>query len=324
MLFEVMDLAVASPATVSRIGVLFMTPSDLGWMPYITSWTQTFPETVPELVKTKLITLYEACFQKGLTFQRKRCKEPVGCVDIQLATSSAMIFQSILFGPESKVSFETYGEKPDLLERLVEKLWYFSFVWSVGGSCQAQDHEKFDDFAKELMETSGAVAASLHAVDAIRRPCHAGDEGSAIPLDVPGMGTSFDYFVDCTIEGGKFVPWRNIVPSFKYEKDVAYTAILVPTEDTTRFSYLMRTLITVDKPVFVTGMTGTGKTVMVQNLLRSLEPYPDEGVYPRLAISPSRPSERPKLGHDVPLTQSTELSEPHLAPTARDHELKGA
>ena len=58
----------------------------------------------------------------------------------------------------------------------------------------------------------------------------------------------------------------------------------MPTEDTTRFSYLMRTLITVDKPVFVTGMTGTGKTVMVQNLLRSLEPYPDEG---GLAVVPT-------------------------------------
>ena len=101
-------------------------------------------------------------------------------------------------------------------------------------------------------------------------------------------------------------------------------AILVPTEDTTRFSYLMRTLITVDKPVFVTGMTGTGKTVMVQNLLRSLEPYPDEGVYPRLAISAPRPCFRPKLGHDVPLIQSTELSEQHLTHTPRDPRLKGA
>ena len=109
------------------------------------------------------------------------------------------------------------------------------------------------------------------------------EDGAAIPLDVPGMGTSFDYFVDCTVEGGKFVPWRNVVP-VQVQKDTAYTAILVPTEDTTRFSYLMRTLITVDKPVFVTGMTGTGKTVMVQNLLRSLEPYPDEG---GLAVVPT-------------------------------------
>lgn len=32
-----------------------------------------------------------------------------------------------------------------------------------------------------------------------------------------------------------------------------------------------------NKPVFITGMTGTGKTVTVQNLLNSLEPPEEEG-----------------------------------------------
>lgn len=32
-----------------------------------------------------------------------------------------------------------------------------------------------------------------------------------------------------------------------------------------------------NKPVFVTGMTGTGKTVLVQNLLASLEPPEEQG-----------------------------------------------
>ena len=52
MMFEVEDLAVASPATVSRCGMVYMEPVSLGTKPIITSWIKQLPDNI--LKKTKI------------------------------------------------------------------------------------------------------------------------------------------------------------------------------------------------------------------------------------------------------------------------------
>lgn len=42
MVFEVEDLAQASPATVSRCGMVYIDPEDLKFMPYVLSWLDRF------------------------------------------------------------------------------------------------------------------------------------------------------------------------------------------------------------------------------------------------------------------------------------------
>ena len=46
MMFEVEDLSVASPATVSRCGMVYMEPVSIGLRAYFTSWLNTLPEKV--------------------------------------------------------------------------------------------------------------------------------------------------------------------------------------------------------------------------------------------------------------------------------------
>ena len=56
LVFEIGHLKAATPATVSRAGILYINQADLGWNPFVTSWIDT-REVQSE--KANLIILFE-------------------------------------------------------------------------------------------------------------------------------------------------------------------------------------------------------------------------------------------------------------------------
>ena len=234
LLFEIADLKTATPATVSRAGILFINPADLGWLPVVTSWIDT-REIQSE--KANLTILFE--------------KYIPGCLE-------AMKFRFKTITPISEVSY--IHVLCNLLEVLLNekntpadcpKEWYeyffvFACIWAFGG---ALFQDQICDYRLEFSKWWVTEFKSIK---------------------FPSAGTIFDYYLDS--DSKKFCPWTDISKTITFELDpeVPLQNTIVATNETIKYKFFLDMLMDAGKPVMLIGNAGSGKTVLIQDKLKSL------------------------------------------------------
>jgi len=78
-------LSQATPATVSRCGVVYIDPIELGWLPYVSSWIEKLKNDVIQNsieLKNYLMALFENYVDEGFSFIDKHCLELIKQVGI--------------------------------------------------------------------------------------------------------------------------------------------------------------------------------------------------------------------------------------------------
>ncbi|KAB1256908.1 Dynein heavy chain 6; axonemal [Camelus dromedarius] len=120
MLFEVQDLKVASPATVSRCGMVFVDPDELKWMPYVKTWMKS--------VSKKASAAGSSPFAPSHLKPRSK-KASSFCLS------------------RSKDESEDYIEQTKL-NTILCQTFIFCYVWSLGGNLTENYWDSFDTFIR--------------------------------------------------------------------------------------------------------------------------------------------------------------------------------
>ncbi|XP_052086994.1 dynein axonemal heavy chain 1-like isoform X4 [Mytilus californianus] len=271
MMFEVSDLAVASPATVSRCGMVYLEPSYIGLPPFVECWLRKLPEPI-EPYHDQLKDLFDGFLQPVVKFVRKNIREVVDTVDCNIVFSWLKLLECFFtpFVPQ-EASRLRVGDKPipqERLERikeLIEPWFIFSMIWSVGCTGDNDSWTKFSNWVREKMAEMkfGLLFPGEGLVYDYR-------------LDDAGISSSkADELMEEEVVEKKEVCWKNWLigcPEFTITPDTKFSDIIVPTIDNIRSSCILEMLLTNKKSVMSVGPTGTGKTLTIADKLGTKMP----------------------------------------------------
>ncbi|KAM3963287.1 dynein heavy chain at 62B [Aphomia sociella] len=244
MIFEVMDLSQASPATVSRCGMIYMESSSLGFMPFYKSWINTLNPVWLEENEDFIFDMCEWLFDPLVYFVKKYCGQLVTGGEVNLVISSLrlieMLMDNAIEGEEDTKYTRTW-----LLASFMSAM-----VWGIGGILNIDSREKFDDLVKEYFRGEKGIPGKLDRLD----------------ISIPSEGLLIDHYY--MYKGkGCWKPWPEAVKTVQVKEQINLLQTVIPTIETEKYIFLLKLHTKFSKPLLLIGPTGTGKSFYVQNFL---------------------------------------------------------
>uniref|UniRef100_A0A672TR52 Dynein axonemal heavy chain 3 n=1 Tax=Strigops habroptila TaxID=2489341 RepID=A0A672TR52_STRHB len=212
LIFEPADLEEASPATVSRCGMIYMDLQELGWKPLKDSYMNTLPPNLQEE-------------------HRELVRDLIFYTDLIKINFKVMFTICPLEGRHAE-------------SKLFEGLFLFALVWTIGGIIDADSRKKFDLFYRDLLMGMNDENPRPNSVKLTR---------------------------------------NNIFP----EKGACVSELIIPTVETARQMFFLKTYVEHNVPLLFVGPTGTGKTAITNNFLLQL---PKEKYMPNFITFSARTS----------------------------------
>lgn len=238
LVFEIRDLKHATPATVSRAGILYISTDDgTQWRSLINSWIKT--KNYSDEILNKFRQLFDFYISDTLLWLLINTEAVVPTEDVNRVQVLLWMLDGVLN--------EKNTESPEALETV----FVYCTVWALGSCLTLADDGT--DYRKMFSDWW---------------------RGEWKQVKFQSRGTVFDYWLDP--ETNQFDEWKACSKYFYdvdfYSDKMAMTQVTVPTSETASVTYWMNLLVDMRKPVMLSGPAGTGKTQLINGMLNTFDP----------------------------------------------------
>jgi dynein heavy chain len=248
MIFEIRDLNFASPATVSRAGIIYIsTNTGSQWRSLIKSWLLKLE--AGDALKAVLRGLFDRYCERTLFFLKKECRPLVPVEDATAVTNLLRLLRSVFTAPLIRRLQDPAATPPADVERIVDTHFVFCALWAFGAALSKRDGEDYRHRFSEFWR------------------------GEFKTVRVGTRNSVFDFWLDPATLA--FEEWTKSPHFFEVafdSKTSTMASVTVPTSETCSVTHWMSLLVAQRSPVMLVGYAGCGKTQLVSGLLSSQKP----------------------------------------------------
>ena len=134
----------------------------------------------------------------------------------------------------------------------IHAIFLQAMVWSLGSCLNPDDRIVFDSTVKYL---SGLSLSST--------------DSKISSGQIPNArGLICDHLFQAELD--QWITWDDLIPNYRHDRSQRFTELLVPTADTVRLEWLLKSMLAIHQPVVFVGETGSSKTATIRSYIRQL------------------------------------------------------
>ena len=257
IIFEVDDLKEASPATISRNGMVLCEQDTIDYEDLLISYTTILPSNFDQKMKKNFLNISQWLIKPLINFLFNNCSFGLPTDKFHLTKAYIDVFECFLKDYRFMDLQKDENTKNDVIQlERVENFILFSTL--IGFYGPFKKNPKFQDFFYDLILGNDICAKYSMDNGPDWKP-------RKMTPKLHDFEDIFDYVYNPT--KNKWERWNETQVEFKIREDMKFHELVIPTPDTIKINWLINMVVPSKKHFLVTGNTGTGKTLTILNSL---------------------------------------------------------